>query len=401
MKLYDLGVLLGIIASLPKILWRKRGRVFWQRLTAKPPRFQGPVVWIHAVSLGEIKSAKGLLGKIRAQYPHTSILVTTGTSVGLDEARRSLSEAQAICFMPFDFSWVMQRWAKALKPSLVLLVESDFWMQHLSYAKKAGAKIVLVSGKISEKSARRFALFPFFSKRMFALFDHLIVQNEEYRLRFAPFSRRLSIGGNLKLSASVERKNVQRLNPELSIALVSTHAPEEEELLDALKSVEGMIFLAPRHPERFDLVAKILEEKGIAYSRWSQHGPMIPGKRVVLVDAMGQLSTIYALSDVAIVAGSFASNIGGHNVLEPCLYGLPVFFGPSIHGQKELAATVQQAGAGKQVVADALPKEIRLFCEDPLSLKQGVEALSGQLGRSLEVTWKTIFPLLENQKAWE
>jgi 3-deoxy-D-manno-octulosonic-acid transferase len=398
MKLYDLGVLFGILASLPKILWRKKGRVFWQKLTVKPPSLKGPVIWIHAVSLGEMKSAKGLLGKIRAHYPNTSILVTTGTPAGLDEARRSFSEAQAICFLPFDFSWVMRRWAKALKPSLVLLVESDFWMQHLTYAKKAGAKIVLVSGKISEKSARRFALFPFFSKRLFSLFDHLLVQNEEYRLRFAPFSGRVSIGGNLKLSAKVERKNMPHSG--FSIALVSTHAPEEEELLEALKNVEGTIFLAPRHPERFDPVEKILEEKGIAFSRWSQQG-LVPGKRVVLVDAMGQLATIYALSDIAIVAGSFASNIGGHNVLEPCLYGLPVFFGPSIHGQKELAATVQQAGAGKQVAADALEKEIRLFCADPLPLRQGVETLSGQLGRSLEETWQEVFSLLENQKAWE
>jgi 3-deoxy-D-manno-octulosonic-acid transferase len=184
----------------------------------------------------------------------------------------------------------------------------------------------------------------------------------------------------------------------LGICVVSTHAPEEEELLNALALIQGTIFLAPRHPERFDSVAKLLEAQQISYCRWTSRPSGFQGKRVVLIDVIGELPSVYALSDIAIVAGSFSSKIGGHNVLEPCLYGIPVLFGPHMQNQKELAAKVLQAGAGKQVSAANLSLELSLFSEAPDSMKNGAFALSCQTDGSLEKTWRVVFHLLESEK---
>ncbi len=398
--IYNLGIALALIACLPRIFWKKKFGTFWGRLRSKPPISQGrPVIWINAVSLGEAKSAKGLLSKIKSHYPHAFVLVTTSTAPGLEEAKGSLAAADSIGYMPYDFSWVMRAWVKALQPQLLLLIETDFWIQHMTHVKKSGGKIVLVSGKMSERSARRFAKAPliakWFTKRLFSLFDVLIVQNEEYYTRFASLTfSKLYVGGNLKLDALPEpSKQTHRRNTGLSIAIVSTHAPEEEELLSALETVAGTIFLVPRHPERFDLVAKMLEAKQISYGRWTQG---YEKQRVILVDAMGQLPTVYALCDLAIVAGSFSSQLGGHNVLEPCLYGLPVLFGPYMHNQKELAARVLQAGAGKQVKAEDLGTEIARFCQNPNAMKEGVLALSQKSGNALDATLQILGPFFQN-----
>lgn len=405
---YDLGILLGILASLPRIIWQRKFPTFWRRFWAKPPCPKGrPVIWIHAVSVGEAKSAKGLLSNLKREYPHAFILATTATGGGLDEAKRSLQEADAISLMPFDVSWVMRKWARVLQPKLLLLVESDFWLQHMRQVKKQGGQIVLVSGKISERSANRFAKVPFFASRLFSLFDHVLVQNEEYRLRFVSLLKEntsLQIGGNLKLDALPEKRNM-RINRAfaqngLSIAIISTHAPEEEELLSALQSLSVLIYLAPRHPERFGLVAKMLEDAKIPYCRWGDRERIAGNVRVVLVDAMGQIPNVCALCDIAIVAGSYSSHVGGHNILEPTLYGLPVFFGPHMHNQNELAWRVLQAGAGKQVKVEELAAEIEQFSREPEVLKKGVSSLLQQAGRSLETTWTVLASVMKNQKAW-
>jgi 3-deoxy-D-manno-octulosonic-acid transferase len=301
----------------------------------------------------------------------------------------------------------MRKWARVLQPKLLLLIESDFWIQHMRQVKKQGGQIVLVSGKISERSANRFAKIPFLAGKLFSLFDHVLVQNEEYRLRFASLLKgdtSLQIGGNLKLDALAEKREMgpSRAFAQngLSIAVISTHAPEEEELLSALDSLSVMTYLAPRHPERFGLVAKMLDDAQIPYCRWGDRERLTGNVRVVLVDAMGQVPNVCALCDIAIVAGSFSSRVGGHNILEPTLYGLPVLFGPHMQNQNELVLRVLQAGAGKQVAVGDLATEIEQFSKEPQVLKKGVSALLQQTGRSLEMTWDILASLMKNQKAW-
>ncbi len=258
----------------------------------------------------------------------------------------------------------MKRWIAAFRPNLLIFLEGDIWLNLMIEAKKANVKTALASGKISEKSARRFRLFRFLSHQIFGSLDLLCVQNEEYRDRFAQFVRRpVHVSGNLKLDIepqSVDPIQVRRRfnvkDTDRVITIACTHSPEEKDLLTVLRplweqSSNAVIFLAPRHPERFESVAALLHQMKIPFSRWLGKRVQEPG---VLVDAMGQLPSCYCISRAAIVAGSFSSRKGGHNILEPCLYGCPVLFGPHMQAQKELARLALQAGVGQQVLEDFL-----------------------------------------------
>lgn len=367
MILYDLIVLiLTLIVSIRK-------PHHFRRLFAPIPKPNGKeVIWIHAVSVGEAKSVQSLFHSLRAENPAAFFLITATTSTGLAEARRSLPAADAFAYMPIDIRPIVRRWASKLRPKLFILVESDFWPNLLAAIKKHGGKTLLVSGKISERSAARFAAFSYFSKKLFDRIDLLSVQNTEHAQRFLPLVEpaKIKIGGNLKLDhrplavdAAYWRQKLSISDP--AITLACTHAPEEEELLSLLPLDRYCLFLAPRHPERFDEVAALLQRRNIPFIRWTQIDQKRGGERVILVDAMGQLPICYALSRLAIVAGSFAPHVGGHNILEPCLYGVPVFFGPHTHGQKELTARVLAAKAGIQTPYATLPAIVESFFSTP------------------------------------
>lgn len=356
---------------------------FWKRLVQPIPDCLGKeVIWIHGVSVGEIKSAAPLYIRLRASHPDAFFLVTTTTTTGQAEARRSLSTADAICYLPIDFPWIVSRWVSKLKPKLFLLIESDFWPFLLHAIRKMGGKNILVSGKISEKSANRFKVLSFFSKKLFGAFDLLCVQNEEYEKRFLPFitdKKRLQVLGNLKLDISAQSVDIEAWREKLqcapqTIAITCTHAPEEEEILEALlKNQDLFFFLAPRHPDRFEEIAELLEKKKIPFCRFTELEKKRGDERVILIDVMGKLPICYALSRVAIVCGSFTP-IGGHNVLEPCLYGIPVIFGPHMHTQVEFTQRVLKAEAGFQVEISQLLATIDSILMNPSMEKKLKEA---------------------------
>jgi len=380
-NLYDALLTVFAIGSLPKLVldrWKKKKKrpTFSERLGFKIPDPKGmPVIWIHAVSVGETKAAEPLFQKLRILYPDSFFLITNGTATGHMEAKRSLAAAHAFAFMPLDFSWIQRRWAKALRPTHFILMESDFWYNQLCALKEQKTKLILVSGKLSERSAARFLRFSFFSKKLFGLFDVLCVQNEEHAARFSPFSTNIHVTGNLKLDTlpqKVDLAPVEALIQQRAITLASTHAPEEEELLKALKPLfpDLLIYLAPRHPERFDLVEKILISEQISYIRWSQISYRTGKETVILIDSMGQLPICYSLSKLAIVAGSYTDKVGGHNLLEPCLYGCPTLFGPHTYSQKEFSTKLLAAKAGLQVQLSDLEQTVRRLLENPAHLQE-------------------------------
>lgn len=382
-------LLLYFILMVPKLLLDrlkgKRHPDFLQRLGFYLPKPNKPVIWIHAVSVGEIKAGSTLFKALKTKDNYLFITATTAT--GLAEAKRSMPNADAFAYLPIDFTWVVRRFVKILNPIRFILVESDFWPNLLKALKRNGTTISLVSGKMSERSAKRFKLFSYFSKRLFSLFDHLCVQNEEHYQRFMPFAdlSRLSITGNLKLDIQPQpiTQKLDLADPVITISC--THAPEEEMILDALSDGPWTLILAPRHPERFKEVANLLERKKLAYSRWSESKT---GK-ILLVDAMGQLPICYAHSRLAILGGSFIDGIGGHNVLEPCLYGTPVFFGPYTQTQREFVKRVLEARAGRQMPIHSLRSEVDNFfsgLEEPLRLgtQLAIESGRGAIQRTLE-----------------
>lgn len=370
---FNLFLFLYLLLIAPKLLFdRLKGKKhpeLLQRLGSSIPNPQNkPVIWIHGVSVGEIKSAQPLFRALKKEHPDAFFLITTTTATGQAEAKRSLPEADSFRYLPIDFTWAVHRWVNKLRPKLFLLIESDFWPNLLSAIQNSGGKTILVSGKLSERSARRFSMIPFLACRLFSRLDLLLVQNETHLHRFSPFvdPLRLHVAGNLKLDFQPQPVDTSVWRNKTSLPIVtlaSTHAPEEEQILDALKELDLFLFIAPRHPERFNEVAELLRKKNIPFVRWSEAN--LKGERVVLVDAMGQLPICYSLSQIAIVGGSFIPKIGGHNLFEPCLYNCPSLFGPHTHSQTEFAARVLESGAGRQIALNNLSSTIKEILADP------------------------------------
>ncbi len=402
----NLLIFLYLLLIAPKLLWDrarkgKRHPAFLQRMGINIPQTKGEVVWIHAISVGEVKAAQPLFRELRKQKQRAFFLITTTSATGQAEAKRSLPEADAFAYLPIDFTWVVRKWVKRLNPKIFILIESDFWWNLLAALKRSGTRVFLVSGKMSEKSAKRFRRLSFFSRKLFSRFDRICVQNEEHFHRFLPLvpdPSRLHITGNLKFDLLPQSVTFSLSLPQPVITISCTHEAEEELLLDALRDGKWFIILAPRHPERFEKVAQLLARKNIPFTRWSR--PDQPTK-VLLVDTMGQLPICYAHSRLAIVAGSYVDRIGGHNILEPCLYGTPVFFGPYTSRQVEFASRAVESGAGKRVPLAELKGTVETFFSHPTQEKTMKQAIHCLIQSSRGATLRTLAALTEEKKLLE
>ncbi len=358
--LYDLVVLIAAAIFIPitkAYSWYsgKQYPTLSDRLGLHPPDPHGKeVIWIHAVSVGEVKAAQVAIEHLNIDCEKIFLCITTASMTGLAEAKKSIPYASSHRILPLDLSWIMKRWVRVLKPSRLIFIEGDLWYHLLKAAKKNNTHTSLLSGKMSSTSARRFRKVLPLARKLFSYLDHISVQNQIYFDRLKPFVRPdiLHIGGNLKFQARPQPVDLAQLKslwgkgPWLTIS--STHDPEEEMLLDALAPLlpAVRIFLAPRHPERASAVAAMLNRKKIEYTTLD-----LPSHsaRLVLVDRMGELAKCYCLSFAAIVGGSYIPNIGGHNVLEPSLYGAKAIFGPFTAAQIDLVEHVLKNQLGRMV----------------------------------------------------
>ena len=371
--LVDFFLFFYFLAMTPKLLFQKKLYLMDRLFGAVPSPRGDSTLWIHAVSVGEVKAAQPLYKALRQLYPHSFFLITTTTLTGQLEAKRLFPTANACRFLPLDFSWNVRKWVKKLRPQIFFLIESDIWPNLLLALQKVGAKTILVSGKMSERSFHRFMFFSYLSKKLFDRFTLICVQNKEHYARFFPLisdPSKLHVTGNLKFDVEPIEVDLffwrKKLNlPAETIAISCTHAPEEELILEALPLDRYFLILVPRHPERFETVASLLAHKKIPFFRWSRLEKREGTERVLLVDAMGQLPILYSLSRLSIVAGSYTDKVGGHNILEPVLYGTPVFFGPHMFRQQELVSYVLKIKAGKQVPLNELTTSVDRFFNSP------------------------------------
>lgn len=415
--IYNLAILIGIILSLPRQIYqifkgKRGGESIKQRLgivSLPPVEPDDQIIWIHAVSLGETKAVAPLAQRFYEENPKRKIIISSVTETGHQEAQHSLSFAYAHLYLPFDFSPLVKPLIDHFHPSEVIVVETDYWFNFLRLAKDSGAEISVVNGKISKRSFERYASFRFFSKRLFDLFDKICAQNSTYAQRFKLLgipSDKIEVTGNLKfdgcppelsLEERVRQRNELSIKESDEIVVAgSTHEPEEEFILNAFKDIwdtspEVKLLLVPRHPDRFAKVAKMIEDKKISYGRYSQMADLKGDEKVILVDAMGVLLSCYAISDLAIVAGSFTPKVGGHNILEPCCFGIPVLFGPHMQTQEELRQLVLAGSAGKQVEHKELAASLTHLLNNHderrrlgVSGKALIEANKGSVDRTFE-----------------
>ncbi len=422
--LYELGLWILAILALPKFLYdliihKKYRKSFFQRFGFGLPTIQSkdhPVIWIHAISLGETKAVVALARELKKKYPEGTLIISSITETGHSEAEKCMPFADHHIYLPFDFNFLAKYAIKKISPNLVLLCESDFWFNFLRHAKNNGASIGLVNGKISQRSANRFAKYPFFSKRIFNLFDIFCFQNALYRDRFLevgiPLSK-MHVTGNLKFDDEYPqltpeevidwRKKLGIEQHQFVLTIGSTHDPEETLLLETLNEVwkskpELKVLLIPRHPERYNEVAKLLEKQRTLSICFTEINSRTGKEQITLMNAMGLLRMCYQLSDLSIVGGSYTPRIGGHNILEPCWYGKPVLFGPYMHGQVEFVNIVKQYESGLQVNIENLSSQLNQLLDDKEERmrigQRGIQMMADLKGSTAR-TLVELFPILQ------
>lgn len=352
------------------------------RLGRVPEALRQPKVgalWVHAVSVGEALAVAPLIKELRARFPGRKIFVSTTTRTGQEMAAKRL-EADGTFYFPLDFAFACRRALEAVQPALVVIAETEIWPNFLRQARRAGARVVFVNGRISDRSLRGYRLWRFFVRRSLSHADFFLMQSEEDARRIRALGAppgRVAVGGNLKYDLPQPARpaflaELERAAQGSPIVVAgSTMRGEEELLLDALlvscevKGPRPVLLLAPRHPERFETVAQLLHTRGLRVvrrSRWRSDGHR---PEVVLLDTLGELAGVYAAATVAFVGGSLVQH-GGHNPIEPALWAKPVLFGPSMENFRSIAqALVEARGAFQVRTPQALGILLATLLNDP------------------------------------
>ena len=354
---YRLLLTLGFLVLLPRFILDafRHGKYvagFGERLgNLAPLENKTDVVWIHCVSVGETQAARPLLKGIRKRFPDHAIAVSTTTLTGQTLAREIFKDdAARIFYFPFDWSWTVRRALDAIRPSSVLIMETEIWPGFLRECESRGIPVAIVNGRLSQQSFRRYQWVKRFLKRVLAAIDLAAMQTEEDADRIRALGmnpERVVVAGSLKFDAGTiapsnlitkelrERFNFTETAP--LIIAASTHEPEESLILEAFRQTraqsdtEPRLLLAPRHPERFDEVASLLDKSGLSWTRRSWDA--FESDRtcdVVLLDTIGELASVYFLGQIVFVGGSIARS-GGHNILEPAAAGAAIITGPHMH----------------------------------------------------------------------
>jgi len=362
-------------------------------------------LWIHAVSVGEVLSLQNLIKKIKERHPAWVIHFSTLTNTGMRVAKEKLVDADNIFFVPLDFSHVARKFFSVLKPRVFVLAESEFWPNLLREAKAQTKGVLLINGRISPRSFKRYLRFKFFTKIILKNIDLFLVQTERDKEKLEKIgvnssvvkvARNLKSEVNLPLLAKEELLNLKR---NLSIPATkkvivagSTRKGEERKLLEAYTRARSMrenilLILAPRHPERFDEVERICKNFPFKVIRSTLVSPNSQWDILVL-DTIGELAQFYALSDVSFVGGSLVP-WGGQNLLEPAFYKKPIFFGPHMENFAFLAEKFVQSGAAR--IIDKEKDLVEMFLiQDEKSLEEmgnkakvALDSLQGATERTL------------------
>jgi 3-deoxy-D-manno-octulosonic-acid transferase len=377
---------------------------------------ESPVIWVHAVSVGEARAAVPLINELFSRYPDTPVLVTTMTPTGSTEVLRQLGDRVLHCYVPYDLSWSVKRFLNQVKPCLAVTLETELWPNIFYHCKQRNIPIVVANARMSESSMRGYLRFTDLTRSTLQQVSLIAAQSraDARRLRRmgAP-SEIISITGSIKfeikLPASLReaaeslRRDFGSMRPVWIAA--STHDDEEKKLLIAFRELQRdypdlLLLLVPRHPERFVAVAKISRRDGFnTVLRSELRGPVAKDVEVIVADSMGELLKLYTASDVAFVGGSLVP-VGGHNVLEACAVGLPVIFGPHMFNFEEISQLTLSRHAGLQVDSNHdLVAAVATYLDDAnLRFETGEKGkkLVQQNRGALERTAELIFELAES-----
>ena len=310
------------------------------------------IIWIHAVSVGEVLAVVGLVRALRHRFPQHRVLISTTTDTGQQLARNRFG-AENVFYFPLDFAVAIRPYFKNLQPELVILAETEFWPNFLRLAQESHARVAVVNARISDRSLPGYRRFRALLRRVLEQIDLFLAQTDEDQRRLVEIGAppgRVQVSGNLKFD--VPEPTEPPILSVMRVALVaeegvgplivcgSTIEGEEAMLVQAFKTLltshpKSIMLLAPRHPERFSVVADLLKQQNVHFllrSHW--RGSDIAGS-IFLLDSIGELAALYALAQVAFVGGSLVPS-GGHNILEPARYGAAILVGPHTENFRDI-----------------------------------------------------------------
>jgi 3-deoxy-D-manno-octulosonic-acid transferase len=378
------------------------------------PALTGPVIWIHAVSVGEVQAADPLVRRLLARHPRYTVVLTTVTPTGAARARQLLRDRVQLRYVPFDLPGSVRRFFDRVQPRLAMILETELWPNLYAECGRRRVPLVLASARLSPRSVGRYRLLVPVFRRALSYGIVIAAQSEADAERFRSIGAagaRTQVTGNIKFDfqppPDVEARGRQwraQNAPGRPVWVAgSTHEGEEAMVLDAHRRVlarypEALLLLVPRHPQRFDAVHELLEKRGERYVSRSSGVALPPGTAVMLGDTMGELMMFYAAADLALVGGSLVP-IGGHNLLEPASLGRPVLTGPHNFNSEEIAGLLLDAGAARIVTDSGQLAEavVELFASAGLRESMGaagravLDANRGALDRLLQL----VEPLLE------
>ena len=379
-SLYSVLVLVVAVLASPwfvyqALRYKKYVASLGQRMGYLPVSFNMDAdesIWIHAVSVGEVLTARPLISDLKRRYPNLRMFLSTTTLAGQQLARR-VQDVDAVFYFPFDLGIVVRRTLDLVRPKLFLMMETEIWPNLLYECRKRGVKTAVVNGRLSARSFPRYRMIRGLMRRVLDHVDRFLVQSEESARRFIDLGAdpaRVVVTGSLKfdsldmspsaLQARARDRVLRYFRVPSSRPVIvagSTMKGEESAVLRAFRRVRTvapntLLVIAPRNPERFGEVEQLVRSEGWKTARRSDLAiDSEPRVDVVVLDTIGELATVYQIATVAFVGGSLVAT-GGHNVLEPAVFGKPIVFGPHMENFAEIADAFVSNGAGVQLAGD-------------------------------------------------
>lgn len=433
--LYSIATLIAVLALSPYFLYqavrhKKYVGSLGQRLGYLPVSFNldaEPSIWVHAVSVGEVLSARPIVAELRKRYPSLRLFLSTTTISGQQVARRNVTDVDGVFYFPFDWPFTVRRTLDIVKPRLFVMVENEIWPNVLRECRKRGVRTIVVNGRISGRSFPRYRLIRPLFRRVLADIDRFCVQGEETASRLVALgadASRVTVTGSLKFD-SLDAPQLPGRGPArvLRFFRVPPHRPvfiagstmkgEDEVVIRAfnrIRTIAGggtpLLIVAARHPERFAEVERLCRAEGLSTMRRSELAiDAEPRCDAVVLDTIGELAPLYQVATAVFVGGSLVP-AGGHNILEPALYGKPIVFGPHMENFAEIAETFLANDAAVQVHhARQLDEVVVALMADPVrrarlgaAAKALIETNRGAKDRTLAVI-ADLLPADERRRA--
>ncbi len=372
--LYTLLLIVAGIASLPYLLWRcLRGATYLQDLSERFGGVSFPhgepqgCLWFHAASVGEVQGLQPIIAALHDRFPSRPVVLSTFTPAGKALAQKMVPQAERVFLLPFDLPWIVRKMVRRLRPGALIVQETELWPNLFRALGRLRVPIVLVNGRLSPRSFRRYARVRPFMRHVLANVSLILAQSDSSAQRFQRLgvpAHKVQTVGNTNIDRALSQAEepmpphpvASLLTDRRVLVAGSTHEGEEAILLSVYRRLRAQhpglcLVLAPRHLERVETVARQVQAchlSAIRRSRYSDESASSPRPDVIILDTLGELVAFYKLCTLAFVGDSLAP-IGGHNILEPVMFAKPLFFGPHLHHFPELADLLRNADGAIQV----------------------------------------------------